>query len=163
VTITICGSICFYMSIPRGTMINASKLMTLTQRKNTSEERESKSPRKQDQNVTRRQHGSYVLLKYHECPEWLQDNQYITSGYRSELSVSTCCKSLFHIHNETINIWTHLLAFLGFFILSYYTLAYHLDSPTYVDYIIFGIFLAGAQSQLDALLSCVPPLPLLLG
>jgi len=37
---------------------------------------------------------------------------YILTGYRDSDSFSSCCKSVFAIHNETGNIWTHLIASL---------------------------------------------------
>ena len=59
--------------------------------------------------------GSYI-----EAPGHLQDNEFIKYGYRIEHK--TCCQvssSLFTCHNETVNIWTHLIGsivMLGFFI-----------------------------------------------
>lgn len=38
-------------------------------------------------------------------------NTFILTGYRTEHTVFDCVKSIFSIHNETLNIWTHLLAF----------------------------------------------------
>ena len=40
-------------------------------------------------------------------------NLYINTGYRLNYSLSECFKSLFTFHNETMNIWTHLLSFIG--------------------------------------------------
>ena len=40
---------------------------------------------------------------------------YITSGYRPTLSLASCVRSILVIHNETVNIWTHLLGFCYFF------------------------------------------------
>ena len=48
-----------------------------------------------------------------DVPDWMRDNDYIKSGYRidyegaGELS-TTICKC----HNETVNIWTHLVGSL---------------------------------------------------
>ena len=39
-------------------------------------------------------------------------NAFILTGYRTEHTVFGSFKSIFSIHNETLNIWTHLLAFL---------------------------------------------------
>jgi adiponectin receptor len=41
----------------------------------------------------------------------LTENPYILSGFReyTECSFWECSKSTFHIHNDTMNIWTHLL------------------------------------------------------
>jgi hypothetical protein len=40
-------------------------------------------------------------VSWKELPEWLQDNVYITSGYRPQLdSYWACVKSIFYLHNE---------------------------------------------------------------
>ena len=39
---------------------------------------------------------------------------YIKSGYRKQLSYYNCICSVFCIHNETMNIWTHLLSSILF-------------------------------------------------
>lgn len=49
------------------------------------------------------------LHYYHELDEWQQDNHYILSSYVKETgSYWKCFKSLTYIHNETINIYSHL-------------------------------------------------------
>ena len=51
-----------------------------------------------------------ALLKYHEIQPWQQDNEFILSGYRPEsFSVSACFASWAYIHNETFNIFSHLV------------------------------------------------------
>eukprot|EP01097_Dermamoeba_algensis_P003212 TRINITY_DN2285_c0_g4_i1.p1 TRINITY_DN2285_c0_g4~~TRINITY_DN2285_c0_g4_i1.p1 ORF type:complete len:376 (-),score=48.70 TRINITY_DN2285_c0_g4_i1:123-1250(-) len=46
---------------------------------------------------------------------------YILGHYRTDYSVVNCLRSLFQFHNETWNIWTHLLGALFFFWLLFYT------------------------------------------
>ena len=59
---------------------------------------------------------------YQEAPEFIQDNEYIKSGYILNCSTfKKTFKSLFICHNETINIWSHLLGALFFFSLIFYT------------------------------------------
>mmetsp|Transcript_11162 Transcript_11162/g.27380 ORF Transcript_11162/g.27380 Transcript_11162/m.27380 type:complete len:307 (-) Transcript_11162:1538-2458(-) len=53
--------------------------------------------------------GSLRLRKRDEVPFWLAFNPYILGGYRSDLTVGQCVRSIFMLHNETGNIWTHLL------------------------------------------------------
>ncbi len=43
-----------------------------------------------------------------------KSNPYIWSGYRTQLGHFDCLKSVFSFHNETLNIWTHLIGFLIF-------------------------------------------------
>jgi len=56
------------------------------------------------------------LTSWTEAPEHDKDNPYILSGYRAReqhSSIRACGWSLFQLHNETANIWTHLVALLG--------------------------------------------------
>lgn len=58
-----------------------------------------------------------TLISYLELPEWYEGNEYILSGYRAPShSVAQCVRSLFYLHNETVNIYTHLLPALAYFI-----------------------------------------------
>ncbi|GMS96093.1 hypothetical protein PENTCL1PPCAC_18268 [Pristionchus entomophagus] len=42
-------------------------------------------------------------------PDWLQDNEFLRTGHRPPLpSFSSCFKSIFALHTETGNIWTHM-------------------------------------------------------
>ncbi len=42
-------------------------------------------------------------------PDYLRDNEFIVGSYRPQQSPWNSVKSLFGLHNETGNIWTHLL------------------------------------------------------
>ena len=57
------------------------------------------------------------LLAFSEIPSWYSDNHYIQTGYRP-ITPSTCLcfKSWLSLHNETLNIFTHLLPALFFLI-----------------------------------------------
>ncbi len=49
-------------------------------------------------------------LEYHELPDYLKDNEFIQKYYRSpNMPFKKTLLSLFGIHNETGNVWTHLL------------------------------------------------------
>ncbi|GKV18121.1 hypothetical protein SLEP1_g28542 [Rubroshorea leprosula] len=54
------------------------------------------------------------LVKYHDLPEYLQDNEFILDYYRCEWPLKDVLLSVFSWHNETLNIWTHLGGFLIF-------------------------------------------------
>jgi len=57
------------------------------------------------------------LISYESLPKWAQDNPFIHEHYRQIFpSYSYCFKSIFYMHNETMNIWTHLVPSV-FFIL----------------------------------------------
>jgi adiponectin receptor len=70
------------------------------------------------------------LLLWHELPTWRRDNKFILAGYRPA-SGSFCqsLKSLGHIHNETVNIYTHLLGAVIFG-----TLPFPIYSKVYCQY-----------------------------
>ena len=54
-------------------------------------------------------------LNYYDMPEWMNSNSYILTGYRPfERSKCYYCKSFFKLHNETINIWTHMIGMFLF-------------------------------------------------
>ncbi|KAL2227982.1 UNVERIFIED_CONTAM: Heptahelical transmembrane protein 2 [Sesamum indicum] len=54
------------------------------------------------------------LVKYEALPEYLKDNEFITDYYRCEWPLKDIVLSIFSVHNETLNIWTHLVGFLIF-------------------------------------------------
>ncbi|PTB62273.1 hypothetical protein BBK36DRAFT_38911, partial [Trichoderma citrinoviride] len=57
-------------------------------------------------------------------------NEYIFHGYRFTESCTSCIQSIFRLHNESFNIWSHLLGFL--YLIK--TLAYnHPSVPEYSD------------------------------
>ncbi|KAF4553245.1 hemolysin-III-like protein 1 [Elsinoe fawcettii] len=63
-------------------------------------------------NAIRIEHNrqSVRLLRFDELPQWLQDNALVRTGYRPVSgSVRTSLRSLTYIHNETFNIWSHLI------------------------------------------------------
>lgn len=50
------------------------------------------------------------VCHFHNLPQWLQDNDFLHTGHRPPLnSFQACFQSIFRIHTETGNIWTHLL------------------------------------------------------
>ncbi|KAE8354429.1 HlyIII-domain-containing protein [Aspergillus coremiiformis] len=50
-----------------------------------------------------------------EIPRWMQWDPYILHGYRAQLdSFERCFWSLFYLHNESINTWSHMLPGLYF-------------------------------------------------
>ncbi|KAI1210167.1 mPR-like GPCR protein [Annulohypoxylon truncatum] len=52
----------------------------------------------------------HPLLSYEEIPEWYQDNPYVRNGYRPvSHSARACFGSWIYVHNETMNIYTHLV------------------------------------------------------
>lgn len=74
-------------------------------------------------------------------------NKYISKGYRLNYNLLNTIKSLFSLHNETINIWTHLLPFfinLSIFFISenYFTrLFFILTSPIFLASSLFHLLI----------------------
>ncbi|KAA3679193.1 adiponectin receptor [Paragonimus westermani] len=59
------------------------------------------------------------VVNHHSLPHWLKDNDYLLRGHRPQLpSFRECFRSIFRLHTETGNIWTHLIGFVCFLILS---------------------------------------------
>ena len=55
-----------------------------------------------------------LTILWHELQPWQQDNHYIHSGYRpASNSYARSASSLTYLHNETVNIYTHLVGALG--------------------------------------------------
>lgn len=54
--------------------------------------------------------GAWKVVNHHSLPDWLKDNDFLHSGHRPPTnSFVQCFKSIFRIHTETGNIWSHLL------------------------------------------------------
>ena len=91
---------------------------------------------------SRIQKGRPELLTYDQIPEWYQDNQYVLTGYRPVSgSVRLSIRSWFYIHNESINIYTHLVPAIAFLFGAWYVVDYlHRTYPEVrmVDDLILG-------------------------
>jgi adiponectin receptor len=89
-----------------------------------------------------------VLLLWDELPPWRRDNAYIHSGYRATSnSYLGSLASLGYLHNESVNIWTHLVGAVGFTLsglLLHSLVAPRYDSATGADVVVFSCFFAGA-------------------
>lgn len=59
-----------------------------------------------------------------EAPMHLVDNEFIKRGYRIGYtrSVRSILGSLFEMHNESVNVWSHLLGMVFFGSMIFYTL-----------------------------------------
>jgi adiponectin receptor len=60
-----------------------------------------------------------------EAPDFLKDNEYIHHGYRINFNSHTkVLRSLFLLHNESVNVWSHLLGVFMVLLLAIYTAFY---------------------------------------
>ena len=54
--------------------------------------------------------NGWKAMPHHAVPNWLRDNDFLLKGHRPPLpSAKACFKSIFRIHTETGNIWTHFI------------------------------------------------------
>lgn len=90
------------------------------------------------------------LLSYDEIPGWYQDNQYIWGGYRPvSNSTKSCLRSWFRLHNEFVNIHSHLWSAVAFLLAEAYILEPLHRKYSRVsagDYAVLGVFLITATA-----------------
>ncbi|KAI8416602.1 hypothetical protein FOFC_02915 [Fusarium oxysporum] len=94
-------------------------------------------------------------VAWHDIPQWRQENEYILAGYRHmEANYLQVIKSLSFLHNETWNVYTHLI---GAVLLPPYATAIlrTISGPQYIDvtrtdFIMFNIFFCSAESCLSS-------------
>ncbi|XP_061991525.1 heptahelical transmembrane protein 1 isoform X3 [Rosa rugosa] len=56
----------------------------------------------------------FQLMSYWELPEYMKDNEFILNYYRADWPILEALFSVFRWHNETLNVWTHLIGFVLF-------------------------------------------------
>jgi len=89
-----------------------------------------------------------LLLTWDALEHWRRDNAYIQTGYRpTSHSYRVSLQSLAYLHNESVNIWSHLVGAAGFALGGLYLRM--LVAPRYgtasgADVLVFGCFFAGA-------------------
>ena len=92
--------------------------------------------------------GKFVVdyvVDHSHLPSWLSDNEFLITGHRPPMpSVKQCFASIFRLHTETVNIWTHLLGTLVFLIIAIYFFTRPTSEIHIEKKIIFGIFFLGA-------------------
>jgi len=87
----------------------------------------------------------HKVVAFANLPQWLQDNDYLRKGHRPPLpNFLECFKSIFRIHTETGNIWTHLLGQVAFIGLAIYFMTRPTAEIDYQEKIVFMTFFTGA-------------------
>lgn len=91
--------------------------------------------------------GRWRVIPHDVLPDWLKDNDYLLHGHRPPLpSFRACFKSIFRIHTETGNIWTHLLGCVFFLCLG----IFYMFRPNIAfvapiqEKVVIGLFFLGA-------------------
>jgi len=88
---------------------------------------------------------SWKVVGFSNLPQWLQDNDFLRKGHRPPLpSFRECFKSIFRIHTETGNIWTHLLGVVAFLGLALYFITRPSTEIETQEKMVFMSFFAGA-------------------
>ncbi|XP_030832330.1 adiponectin receptor protein isoform X2 [Strongylocentrotus purpuratus] len=89
---------------------------------------------------------TWKVTHHNFLPDWLKDNDYLHYHHRPPLpSFRTCFKSIFRIHTETGNIWTHLLGCLAFIIIAIYFLIQSIMSrDDWQEIVAYMMFFLGA-------------------
>ncbi|KAK9474635.1 hemolysin-III related-domain-containing protein [Dipodascopsis tothii] len=93
-----------------------------------------------------------LTVLWDELPSWRQDNHYIVSGYRPLTgSFKGCLHSLLYMHNESVNIYSHLVGSVVFLVALVGML--NLLLPRYAttsgaDFAVFVVFFLGAVACL---------------
>ncbi|RIB06552.1 hemolysin-III related-domain-containing protein [Gigaspora rosea] len=88
-----------------------------------------------------------LTCSFSELPHWLQDNVDILKGYRRPtFSYLKCLQSLFYLHNESVNIWSHLMGGVIFTLFSVITYSYMSTHPSinWWDFFALYCYLMGA-------------------
>lgn len=89
-----------------------------------------------------------LTLLWNDLPTWQRDNHYIHTGYRTASdSYRGSFNSLFYLHNESVNIYTHLIGAICIFIASlilYHTLGSRYDTASREDVWVFSCYFLGA-------------------
>ncbi|KAL6249507.1 hypothetical protein RBB50_003360 [Rhinocladiella similis] len=89
----------------------------------------------------------WSLVHWKDLPHWQQDNHHIHASYRrASYSYARSWQSIFHWHNESVNIWSHLIPgalALPFSIVLYKTLEPRYEQASAADVIALGCFFIG--------------------
>ncbi|KAK4998391.1 hypothetical protein LTR66_002365 [Elasticomyces elasticus] len=104
------------------------------------------------QKNTKQKREEPLTVLWADLPSWQQDNHFIHSGYRqASNSYRRSAASLAYLHNETVNIYSHLIG--AMLVLLGGAIMYRRLEPRYhmanqQDVIVFGCFILGATACL---------------
>jgi adiponectin receptor len=97
---------------------------------------------------TERRLENALLVLWDDLPSWQQDNHFVRSGYRpASGSFYKSFASISYLHNESVNIWSHLIGavlFTALGLVLYLAIKPRYSSATCGDIFAFGCFFAGA-------------------
>lgn len=88
------------------------------------------------------------LVRWDMLPDWYKDNRFVLNGYRDVSNSSLACfRSIFSLHNETINIYTHLVPAIAFMfaqLLVQQAITAYFPEATRLDRIVFACNMGAA-------------------
>lgn len=61
--------------------------------------------------------ATFGELEKHPTLSYAADNNFIVGGYRKWYDLRSCLVSLFELHNETVNVWSHLVGMVLFLLI----------------------------------------------
>lgn len=86
----------------------------------------------------------YFVGHISDAPAFMRFNEFIHGGYRLQVQhYSECVHSMFHLHNETVNVWSHLVGFAVMAFLFIYSF-FDLEFKSFSDGLVFSLFFVGA-------------------
>ena len=93
------------------------------------------------------------VLHWRDLPAWTQIDPYIRRGYRRPLGTFVCCfQSLFYLHNESVNTWSHLLPACGYvawlFLADWPTFWNSRDGIVWTDAAVVRVYVVGTAGCL---------------
>ncbi|VDK17320.1 unnamed protein product [Anisakis simplex] len=87
----------------------------------------------------------WKVTNFEFLPVWLQDNEYLRTGHRPPLpSFVSCFKSIFSLHTETGNIWTHMFGCVAFVGVTLFFLLRPNSLVQWPEKVVFSSFFLGA-------------------
>ncbi|KAL9123678.1 MAG: hypothetical protein Q9217_006914, partial [Psora testacea] len=103
--------------------------------------------------------SSQHILSWEDLPQWMQSDPYIRRGYRRQLdSFSACFQSIFYLHNESVNIWSHILPtlfYLSVLLATDYSILHNGANLSTIDNTVIQTYVAGSIACLS--FSLTPP------
>lgn len=86
----------------------------------------------------------YELVDITKLPRWHTPYPFVRTGYRTQFSTHLAWRSVFRLHNETLNIWTELIPAAAFTAWTVEALNKHSDAPR-MDRLVMGAGLVCAN------------------
>ena len=94
--------------------------------------------------------ASHLTVHWKELPHWQRDNHHIHTSYRpASNSFTRSIASLFYLHNESVNVYSHLLGaclalFSGLYVYGSVIRPRYDQQATLQDVKVFSAFFVGA-------------------